>query len=327
MLVLALVWWAWSAFVWAANADDPASVTLRAVLLLATLLIFIAALALPQAYGTGSVIFAVAYAAVRLLHLALYADVSRRGQAAFRAIAGFSITVIVGMALLVAGALLRGPWLVILWTLAAAIDYAGPGLLTRRQLHALQQVAVEHFAERYSLFIIICLGESVVAIGVGAALRNLDATLIAGASLMLLVTVGLWWSYFGRLAAVAEERLRKNRAPVLAASDAYSYIHLLLVGGIIVFAAGARIAVAGIDHALPLAASLALGGGTALYLFGLFAFRWRITGTPAVPTAISIAAAALIALSGPFIPAWVEAGALVIVLTALAGWEARAAPA
>jgi low temperature requirement protein LtrA len=313
---MAVVWWAWSAFVWAANADDPTSGTLRLVLLLATLLIFVAALALPEAYGDAALLFAVTYAIVRLLHLALYIDVSRRGQASFRAIAGFAITVVVGMALLVAGALVRGQWLVALWTAAAAIDYAGPGLLTRNQLRGLQRVATEHFAERYSLFIIICLGESVIAIGAGV--NKLDATHLAGAALMLLITIGLWWTYFGRLAALAEDRLRAHRDPVLAASDAYSYIHLLLVAGIIVFAAGASIVVTDIDRSVPEAASLAMCGGVALYLFGLLAFRLRIAGTLSVANVIAVVVALALGAGGVFGPAWIEASALVVLLAAVA---------
>lgn len=87
LLALALVWWAWSAFVWAANAHDTASLTLRAVLLTAMFLIFIAGLALPQAFGDGATLFAATYAGVRLMHLVLYADASRRGNASWRAIA------------------------------------------------------------------------------------------------------------------------------------------------------------------------------------------------------------------------------------------------
>src|SRR5437764_9158876 len=106
MLALALVWWAWSAFVWAANAQAADSGALRASLLAATVLIFIAGLALPQAFGDEALLFAVAYALVRLLHLVLYADASRRGNADWSAIAGFALTVVGGMALLVVGALL-----------------------------------------------------------------------------------------------------------------------------------------------------------------------------------------------------------------------------
>jgi len=106
MLVLALVWWAWSAVVWAANAQDAASPTLRATLLLALLPVFIAGLTIPSAFGADATLFATAYAVVRFMHLALYADASRRGQASWNAIAGFASTVAAGMALLILGSLL-----------------------------------------------------------------------------------------------------------------------------------------------------------------------------------------------------------------------------
>src|SRR5881227_2366146 len=208
MLVLALVWWAWSAFVWAANAQPDDSRVLLAVLLAATACIFIAGIALPRAFGANATLFAGAYAAVRGLHLLLYADASRRGNASWSAIAGFAVTVVVGMALLLA-----------LWGLAAAIDYAGPGLLTRDRLRGLQRVAVAHFAERYGLFVIIALGESIVAIGVGASRQHLAAALVAAVALGLLCTIALWWTYFDRLASTAEERLRSHDDPVLAAAD------------------------------------------------------------------------------------------------------------
>src|ERR687888_1948135 len=108
LLVLALVWWAWSAYVWAANAQDTGSPVLRPALLAAMVLVFVAGLALPHAFGSDAPVFAAAYAAVRLLHLALYADASRRGNASWAAIAGFGTTVLIGMALLVAGAVVGG---------------------------------------------------------------------------------------------------------------------------------------------------------------------------------------------------------------------------
>jgi low temperature requirement protein LtrA len=154
MLVLALVWWAWSAFVWAANAEQEESRVLRGVLLLAMVLIFLAGLSLPQAFGDRATLFACTYAGVRLLHLALYAHASRRGSASWSAIAGFATTVVIGMALLIAGSFLTEATRVLLWTLAVAIDYAGPAWLTRERLRGLQRVAVAHFAERYSLFVI-----------------------------------------------------------------------------------------------------------------------------------------------------------------------------
>jgi low temperature requirement protein LtrA len=285
------------------------------------ILIFVAGLALPHAFGRDATTFAVAYTGVRLLHLALYADASRRGNASWRAIAGFGVTVLVGMALLVTGSFLEESVRVPLWIAAAAIDYAGPAWLTRERLRGLQQVAVAHFAERYSLFIIICLGESIVAIGVGASAHRLDATLILAVVLSLVITIGLWWTYFGTLAAAAEERLRNHDDPVLAAADAYSYLHLILVAGIIVFAVGVKVAVAHPDDPLPEGARLALCGGVAAYLAGLVAFRLRLLGgLDWNQLAAAAGALAVFAVAGGA-RAWVTAAILAALLTVLVARE------
>jgi Bacterial low temperature requirement A protein (LtrA) len=227
MLVLALVWWAWSAFAWVTDAEDPDSTGFRLALMLGACLIFIAGLALPQAFGSEGLLFAVSYACVRFMHLALYVVASRRGRASMAAIAGFSVTVVLGMALLIAGAFAHGSLRIALWVLAAAIDYIGPAWLTRDRLRGLQRVAVVHFAERYALFIIICLGESIVEMGVGASQHPLTAATIAASVLGVLTACGFWWVYFDRSAGLAESRLRTHDEPVLAAADAYSYLHPL----------------------------------------------------------------------------------------------------
>ncbi len=327
MLVLALVWWAWSAYVWVTNAQDPEGPVLRPALLAAGGVIFIAGLAVPHAYGSEGVLFAVAYVLVRLGHLALYADVSRRGNASWRAIVGFGAWTCVGMALLLAGSFLHGGWRVGLWTAAALIDYAGPAWLTRERLRGLQTVAVEHFAERYGLFVIICLGESVVAIGVGAQAHLLDAEIVLGVALALIITGELWWAYFTRFAATAQERLRSVADPVLVAADAYSYIHLLIVAGIIVFAVGAREAVADVTGHLADPARLALCGGVALWMIGGVAFRLRIAGSLGwEKLAAAVACLVWVAVSGG-VPAWVVEGVLALLLLVLLVWEQGHDPA
>jgi low temperature requirement protein LtrA len=332
MLALALVWWAWSAFVWAANAQDPDSRALRASLLAGTVLIFIAGLALPQAFGSESLLFAVAYALVRFLHLALYADASRKGNASWAAIAGFAVTVVVGMALLVVGAFLDGLPRALLWTAAVAIDYAGPAWLTRERLRGLQEVAVAHFAERYGLFVIICLGESVVALGagVGIAGRNLTAALVFGSALALLITVGLWWTYFDRVAERAEAQLRKHADPVLAAADGYSYIHLVIVAGIIIFDGGVKLFVQVHNSAtspMPGPGRLAMCGGVAVYLLGLAGFRLRMFAEVSWGLLAGAAALFVVYALGGSIPAWSVGAAIAAVVGALGAVETRRARA
>jgi low temperature requirement protein LtrA len=323
LLVLALIWWAWSAFVWAANATDPDGLTLRVALVVSMVAIFITGLAVPHAFGDDATVFAVSYALVRFVHLALYADASRRGNASWSAIAGFGTTVVIGMALLVAGSLFDGAPRTVLWIAAVAIDYAGPAWLTRERLAGLQAVAVAHFAERYGLFIIICLGESIVAIGLGAAGHELDFELISVVALSVLMVVGLWWTYFDRFADEAEERLRRDDNPVLAAADGYSYLHLLLVAGIILFAVGVKSAIAHVDEPLGDAARLCLCGGVALYLVGHAAFRLRMTGRVELAKVAAAAAALVVfAITGDA-DAWVTALCVTGVLAALTFQETR----
>jgi low temperature requirement protein LtrA len=322
LLVLALIWWAWSAFVWAANATDPNGLTLRVALVVSAILIFITGLAVPHAFGDEATWFAVTYAGVRFIHLALYADASRRGNASWAAITGFGVTVVIGMTLLIVGSFFEGAVLAVLWIAAAAIDYAGPAWLTRERLAGLQEVAVAHFAERYALFIIICLGESIVAVGVGASGRPLDFELFAGIAIALLISVGMWWTYFDRIAADAEEHLRRHDNPVLAAADGYSYIHLALVAGIIVFAVGVKVAIAHIGDPLPDAARLCLCGGVALYLLGHAAFRLRMTGSLEVAKLAAAGGVMIVFAVTGSTAAWVPALGVSVVLAALTTREA-----
>jgi low temperature requirement protein LtrA len=318
MLALGLMWWAWSAFVWAVNAQAETERTMQLTLLVAMAFIFVAGLALPHAFGARAVLFAVTYAIVRFLHLALYADASRRGNASWSAIAGFAVTVSIGMVLLVIGALIGGAAQIVLWTAAVAIDYAGPAWLTRERLRGLQRVAVAHFAERYGLFVIICLGESIVAIGSGAVSTvPVDADRVVAVTLCLLITMGLWWTYFDRLAGGAEERLREDDDPVLAAADSYSYLHLVIVAGIVIFAVGARLLVHTGDAPLSDAGRLALTAGVATYLLGLVAFKLRLLRESSLPTMVAAVALLALGVFGSGIDGLLVAAITVAVLAVL----------
>jgi low temperature requirement protein LtrA len=305
----------------------------RAALVTALISIFIAALAVPHAFGSEgldpthagdkALVFAVAYVVVRFIHLGLYAQASRAGNAAWEAIVGFALATTVGMGLLIAGALASHGARIGLWLAAIAIDYAGPAWLTRERLAGLQAVAVAHFAERYALFIIICLGESIVEVGTGASLGSLDFGELAAVALSLLIVVGLWWIYFGRAADDAERHLRRQDNPVLAAADAYSYIHLLLVAGIVLFAFGARWAIIRIDLELDPVARAGLFGGVALYLLGHAAFRMRLAGAAEMAKVVAAATLGVAYLGTRYADAWVCLVSIAVVLALLTFREAR----
>lgn len=330
MLVLALMWWAWSAFVWVANAYDEDAAPMRTTLLVATVLVFLTGVATPHAFGDRATLFAATYAGVRVLHLALYADASRRGNASAAAIAGFTVTVLIGLALLLAGSFLGGWKRDALWVAAVAIDYAGPGLVTRGRLRELQQVATAHFAERYALFMLICLGESVVDVGLSASGHALDAATVAAAGFGVAITLALWWTYFEPYARLAELRLREHREPVLAASDAYSYLHLPLVAGVIVFAAGARHVIGDAGATLADAARLAFLGGLALYVLAHAAFIARLFGRLNVARLAAAAALCVLYAVGAGLTAlWLSVAASAVlaascVLDAALRFRARA---
>jgi low temperature requirement protein LtrA len=289
----------------------------RVCLLLAIVFIFIAGLALPQAFGAQGTLFAVTYAVVRLLHLVLYADASRKGNASWSAIAGFAVTVCIGLVLLIAGSFVHGLARDLLWLAAVAIDYAGPAWLTRERLRGLQQVAVAHFAERYGLFVIICLGESIIAIGVSARGEAITTPLVVAVSLGLLIAIAMWWTYFEGFASAAEERLREHEDPVLAAADGYSYIHLVIVAGIIIFAVGVHFISLAPEHTLADAARLTLCGGVALYLAGHLAFRLRMVGEFEVEKALAAGALMVLYAVGGGADAWVMAAITTVLLVLL----------
>jgi low temperature requirement protein LtrA len=131
----------------------------------------------------------------------------------------------------------------------------------------------------------------------------------------------MWWAYFDRFATAAAQRLRDHTEPVLAAADAYSYLHLVLVAGIIVFAVGMRIASRHPEHALTDSARLALCGGVALYLIGHAAFRLRMVGTINYPELLASAAILAVWAVGGQLPAWSIGSAVAAILAVLCALE------
>ena len=276
ILVLAVLWWAWAAYAWLTNTINPEEGAVRLVMFAAMAAMLVASLAAPDAFGDDALLFACAYAFVRIAHLALYAVAGRDDRDLLAAIARLAGGSAVCIALLVVAAGLDGRAQVAVWIIAVVADWAGAYIGGGRGW----RLSPGHFAERHALIVIIALGESIVAVGAGAT-DVLTAGVVAAAVLGLAVAAALWWLYFDVVAIVAERRLREKtgRAQLTMARDSYSYLHLPMVAGIILVAVAMKKTLAHVDEPLALVPAVTLCGGVALYLAAHILFRLRNVGS------------------------------------------------
>ena len=319
ILVLAALWWAWGAYSWLTNyiAADEGKERLLMFAVMGAFLI--AALAVPHAFDDDALVFAIAYAVARWLHIFIFAEANDDVDAGM-AIRRLARTAIPGPALLIgAGLVDDGTLRVALWIVALAVDFSGPYVFGVRGF----RISAGHFAERFSLIVIIALGESIVAIGAGLS-GELDAGIIVDAALGLIIACSLWWAYFDVVAVASERRFRRVEGDELPriARDSYSYLHLPMIAGIILIALGIKKTVGHVDEPLKTVPAVALFGGIALYYAGHIGFRLRNMGSLNRQRLV----AALLSLA--LIPLAVEVDALIALtgaaaLTAgLVGYEA-----
>jgi low temperature requirement protein LtrA len=279
LMILAALWFAWSGYAWLGNTAQTDEGLVRVILLSAMAAMLIASLAVPHAFGRDGLVFGIAYFVVRLLHVGCYAAVARarHDRTLLAVVVRLASTILPAAALLVLAGTLSGTPRALCWAAALAIDYGG---IVVRGVEG-WRIAPGHFAERHSAVIIIALGESVVAVGAGAAGESLDAGVIVGVLLGTATAAALWWAYFDVVAIVAERRLRRAdpHSQVLMARDSYTYLHLPMVAGIIVFAIGVKRTLLDVGIHLHPVVAACLCGGLALYLVALSAFKRRNIGS------------------------------------------------
>jgi low temperature requirement protein LtrA len=273
VLVLALLWWAWTAYAWLTSVVDPEEGAVRIALIAVMAALLIAALSVPEAFDGRALQFALAYTAVRTGHIALFVLASRDEPALRRSVLGIAVGTGVGCALLVAGALLDTGPQIALWTLALALDMGEPFIATAENW----KLVPGHFAERHGLIVIVALGESIVALGVGADV-GLSAGVVAAAILGIVLVSELWWVYFDVVSIANVRRLvraQPGQEQNAMARDVYSYLHFPLVAGIIISAFGLHETLAHVHDPLHDVPAFALVGGVAIYLLGHVAVRLR----------------------------------------------------
>jgi len=320
LLVLALLWWAWVGYAWLTSVVDPEEGVVRFAIFGAMAALLVVALCVPQAFGDEGLLFAVAYGGVRAGQIALFTIASRDEPGLRRSVNGLAGSTALGVGLLIAGAAAGGGWQIALWVLALALDMGGPYLFGSEGW----TLVPGHFAERHGLIVLIALGESIVAIGVGAG-SNVDAGIVAAAVLGTAAAAALWWLYFDIVALVAVRRLSnasEGRERNEIARDSFSYLHFPMVAGIVLLALGLKKTLAHVEDPLKLVPAVALLGGPALYLLAHVAFRWRNVhrfNAPRLLCAVVLLALIPVAVE---VPALATLGIVVALLAALIAYEA-----
>ena len=293
-LIVLLLWWSWIGYAWIANVASPDQVTMKALMLVAMAAMFLIALCIPEAFDDGPggllapLVLAVCYLVFRLLHLGMFFYLAEDDDVLKRQLLRFTPSVLGATILLVIASQFTGWVQTALWVAALAVDYVGTALAGSNW----RLPAPGHFAERHGLILIVALGESIVAIGVGVAERPISWAIIVASVFGLLVASIMWWAYFDVSALQGEHALSSEPIETRArlGRNAYTFAHLPLIIGVVFVALGLKKVleyVSDTEHhtlADPLkgVSLAALFGGVIIYLLGHVLFKWITVRTLSV---------------------------------------------
>jgi low temperature requirement protein LtrA len=319
VLILAALWWAWASYAWLTNTVDAGEDWVLAAVLLAMGAMFVAALAVPEAFGDHGVVFGAAYLAVAVMHLALYSLSARGESELLGAIRRITPTSLLGAVLILAAGFVDDPAKSLIWILALAIAFLGPlvrGIAGWRLTPA-------HFVERHGLIVIVAIGESLVAIGIGARSTDLGAEAITAALLGFVVATSFWLAYFDFFPIRAQQLLseRDGEQRIALARDLYSYLHLPMIAGIMLFAFAMKVTLAHVDDELDTIPAFALCVGPAVYLATFSLLRFRIARRVGRGRAIAAVACAALFPFALAVPALVALTLIAIVWVLLHVYE------
>jgi low temperature requirement protein LtrA len=274
MLVLGVLWWAWVGYAWLTSTVDPEEGAVRLAMFAAMAALLVVALCVPDAFGDAGLAFAIAYGLVRVGQLWLL-WLGGQGSPELRhsVWTGLVPSTVVSVGLLATASQVEGDVQLALWGAALVLDVLGPFLFGSEGW----AIVAHHFAERHGLIFIIALGESIVAVGVGAD-GAVDAQVITAAVLGTALAAAMWWAYFDVVALVAARRLDEaavGKEQNEMARDSYSILHFPMVAGVVLIALGMKTTIAHADEPLRPETAFALVGGLAIYLLAHVAFRYR----------------------------------------------------
>jgi low temperature requirement protein LtrA len=314
LITLAVVWFGWCSYAWLGNQARADRGVLRLAMVVAMGAMFFVAISIPHAFedhGNAAAVLVIAYAVVRLTHLAVYL-IAAGDDAQLRSVIYAMLGVSTVMLVLLSIGALAGAESQRVWWLAAVVsDQIGVYVVRSTRW---RMPSAPHFAERFGLVVIIAIGESVVAVGVSTSSADLSGRDAVALVCGLAIAVCIWWLYFDEGAAKAEDVLLKSSQleRVRLGRDSYTYVHFVLVGGIVFVALGLLLLIG--DHGHLDAGRNALYGGVACYLVGDCLFCWRHLGDVKV---IRLAAAALIVAGIPSLGGLTTLGQVAVPAVAL----------
>lgn len=311
VLIFGNVWWMYGGYAWLTNAVPPREPALRLLILLGMAGFLIVALAIPHAFGDSGVAFGLGYLVVTVVHTGMFLRTSE--ESVLRAMGRLGPFNAITAVLLIFAGFTDGAVRWTLWSASFVLHWITPSFTPVSGF----SIRAAHFVERHGLIVLIALGESVVALGMGLAGRDLRAGFILTSVLGLSVAAALWWLYFDGEDERAERALRgadRARRPWLALY-AFGYAFLVILGGIIMFAAGVKLAIIRSTQLVLAPAAWFLAGGVATYVVGLVWFR-RLLGTGPIGVRLLVA---FFALSSGIVGLAVSPEAQLAALVAILG--------
>ena len=319
VLMLGVIWWMYGGYAWMTNAVSANTTNRRLLLLGGMAGYFVLALAIPDAFGSSGLAFGLAYLVVVGVHTTLFMRATSASvTSAILRLAPFNL---VSALVVVAGGALGGTVQYVLWAAAGLFEWLTPVIRGNRGF----DIAAAHFVERHGLVVIVAIGESVVAIGIGASHLAVDARLVVVATLGLALSACLWWLYFGGDDEQAERALAAL-APVpraRAALNGFGYWHLVLLLGIVTVAAAERRGFTDPFESISWSVALMLAGGVALFLAADAFFRRELRiGSGTIRGAAALLALATVPV-GALLFTTAQIGVLVALLVATMLVEAR----
>ncbi|MGB8921798.1 MAG: low temperature requirement protein A [Pseudomonas sp.] len=332
-LLMVAVWWVWIFTSWITNWLDPEKLPIRLGLFGLMIAGLLLSSSIPKAFTERGLMFASAFVFMQVGRT-LFAIWAVRSESLgmtrnFQRILAW---LMFSGVFWIAGAFLEGPQRLWCWALALLIELISPSLyfwvpgLGRSSLSD-WNVEGNHMAERCALFVIIALGESLLVTGATFAELTLSVTGIIAFLVAVLGSIGMWWVYFDSGAERAHHRIAHSSDPGRQARIAYTYLHVLIVAGVIVSAVADELVLVHPDHASD-AGTLVIVGGPWLFLLGNALFKWVMSDRP-LPPLSHLAGLVLLTLALPLaLNHWFSAlmlGALttaIVVLVAL--WETLA---